>query len=251
MFRLLPSSQTFFARRSFQVYNSRSRLDQLTPQIMTYGLIGANIVVYGCWQYADMRFQQFRDVSAYRFLSRHFAASYRNISELRPWTLLTACFSHQSFFHLGVNMFLLYSLGPAMASAISPRSFLKLYMLSGVAGSVTSVAFQRIQRTPSSPFPIRQETKSIGASGALMGTLMTYALLYPSSTVLLFFVIPVPILYGVLGYAAYDTYQMLSRHRSSSVDHAGHVGGLICGAFYYYYWMRRGRFGGANRYLRW
>lgn len=69
------------------------------------------------------------------------------------------------------------------------------------------------------------------------------ACLYPRNTLLLFFVIPVPVWLGVGGFVAYDL--MSLRHQRGAggtmVDSAAHVGGAVSGFLWWYLNMRSRR----------
>jgi membrane associated rhomboid family serine protease len=82
------------------------------------------------------------------------------------WQLLTSMFTHLSITHIGFNMLALWVLGPQLELAIGRTRFLALYLLSGLAGSVTVLWL-------SSPIVL-----TLGASGAifgLMGALLVLA----------------------------------------------------------------------------
>jgi rhomboid protease GluP len=71
------------------------------------------------------------------------------------WRLLTAIWLHGGIEHLVGNGIALYILGMVCESAFGPAQFAVLYVLSGLAGSVVSLAVT--------------EGPSVGASGAIFG----------------------------------------------------------------------------------
>ncbi|PZM84402.1 MAG: hypothetical protein DKT66_07140 [Candidatus Melainabacteria bacterium] len=73
-----------------------------------------------------------------------------------PWRIVSNTFLHASIFHLAVNLYVLFNLGPYVENLLGSRRMFALYMLSGVAGSLSSLVWN--------PYQI-----SAGASGALMG----------------------------------------------------------------------------------
>lgn len=73
-----------------------------------------------------------------------------------------------------------------------------------------------------------------------MGMTVLYSFLRPTDTVLLFFVIPLPVVLGVGAFIMYDLYRALT-HRQKNIGSAGHIGGAIAGALYYVLKIR-GRF---------
>ena len=72
------------------------------------------------------------------------------------WRLVTAMFLHAGLFHIGMNMWCLVDLGPEVESLFSTTKFTVLYLVTGVAGFILSLAW--------SPFGM-----SVGASGAVLG----------------------------------------------------------------------------------
>lgn len=72
------------------------------------------------------------------------------------WRLVTSMFIHAGIFHVALNMYALWAIGPAVCSAFGAKKFLTIYMLSGVAGALTTMVWNPTQI-------------SVGASGALFG----------------------------------------------------------------------------------
>ena len=72
------------------------------------------------------------------------------------WRLVTAIFLHGGLLHIGLNLWVLFDIGPEVESLFGSAKFLVMYLVTGVIGFLVSFWWQ--------PFGI-----SIGASGALMG----------------------------------------------------------------------------------
>jgi len=72
------------------------------------------------------------------------------------WRLVTAMFLHAGLLHIGMNLWVLFDLGPEVEGLFGISKFIALYLVTGVFGYIVSVWW--------SPM-----TLSIGASGALMG----------------------------------------------------------------------------------
>ncbi len=71
------------------------------------------------------------------------------------WRLVTAMFLHAGLFHIGMNMWCLFDLGPAVESLFSTPKFVVFYLATGIGGFLLSCRF--------TPVP------SVGASGAILG----------------------------------------------------------------------------------
>lgn len=80
------------------------------------------------------------------------------------WRMFTAMFLHFGIIHLALNMWCLWSLGSLTERLMGRASFLLLYILTGLGGSLLSLA-------------VHPEVVSAGASGAVFGVaggLITY-----------------------------------------------------------------------------
>lgn len=73
------------------------------------------------------------------------------------WRLLTSAFVHAQFWHIGINMFSLWLLGPLVERLLGRSRYLGLYLVAALAGSAVAYAF-----TPPNVW-------IVGASGALFG----------------------------------------------------------------------------------
>jgi len=81
------------------------------------------------------------------------------IADARLETLVTSCFLHGSILHLGLNLLVLWQVGPFLERAVGRARFLPLYLASGITGSVFSAIAGRLFGP----------SLSIGASGAVCG----------------------------------------------------------------------------------
>jgi membrane associated rhomboid family serine protease len=105
-----------------------------------------------------------------------------------PWSVVTYMFVHANQFgHIFFNMLILFFFGPPLERIWGGREFLKFYLLCGVGAALTSVLLYRWI----GPVSV------IGASGALMGVMLAFALNWPDARVLVWFIIPVKVKYLV------------------------------------------------------
>jgi membrane associated rhomboid family serine protease len=142
------------------------------------------------------------------------------IRKLFLWQLVTYMFLHGGVFHIFFNMFALWMFGSDLEARLGRRRFLQLYFVSGIgAGLCHTVA------SWGSAIPM------LGASGAVFGVLVAFAMLFPDRYITLFiFLFPVTLKakHLVLGFAAIEVLWILSA-TGSGVAHVAHVGGLIFG----------------------
>lgn len=103
------------------------------------------------------------------------------------WQFLTYAFAHDpnSFAHIFGNMLVLFFLGPPVEQTYGPKEFLRFYLVTAVVAAVVWAVLNKFAGTPGNSI-------AVGASGALAGVVILFALNYPHQTVLLFFVFPIP-----------------------------------------------------------
>ncbi len=101
------------------------------------------------------------------------------------WKLLTYGFCHGSVGHIFGNMIGLFFLGPPIEQRYGKREFLRLYLAMIVFAGAAWAAFQYL---PGGNTAIGV----VGASGAVVGVIILFALNYPKQTVLLMMVFPMP-----------------------------------------------------------
>ncbi|WWC69141.1 uncharacterized protein I206_103077 [Kwoniella pini CBS 10737] len=198
----------------------RSRIDRVPTMTLIYGLIGINGGVFLLWQYAISSAQRFRDPTLFFFLQKNFILNEVNVFSGRVWTLVTSAFSHMSGSHIFVNCLGLYFLAPAAAGLMGSSAFLGLYLGAGIFSSLTSLTYHRMKSD--------RWMGSEGASGAIYACLSFYGAMFPQSTVLMFFVIPMPVWVAISGIFAWDFYGAIFRPNSGT-DSAGHLGGIVYG----------------------
>ena len=101
------------------------------------------------------------------------------------WRFLTYGFAHAARpDHIILNMFTLWMFGRDIEAKYGPKEFLRLYLFLVVAAGLIWALINRLHGT--------LDASVVGASGAVVGVVMLYALNFPHRQVLLFFIIPAP-----------------------------------------------------------
>lgn len=139
------------------------------------------------------------------------------------WRLLTHAFLHSTEdpWHIIINMLVLWWAGSNIEERYGSKEFLALYLMAALVGGITYTATM-----------LGQHTSAVGASGAVMAVLVIFACHDPQRTILLFFVVPVPVWLVVFGLLGHDLYMFLSRS-DSQVAVTAHLGGGLFGLLYY------------------
>lgn len=152
-----------------------------------------------------------------------------------PWQIVTSAFLHGSFGHILFNMFGLWMFGMRIENTLGSRRFLGFYVACVVGASLLQLA------VTSYPFWAGEAafpTPTLGASGGVLGVLAAFGLLYPDEPIYLYFFVPVPAKWLVLGLAALDLYAGVSGSQSGVANFA-HLGGMLVGAVLIQYWRGR------------
>ncbi len=140
------------------------------------------------------------------------------------WQPISYIFVQGSIMHLFLNFFALWMFGLQVEAQWGARDFLKYYFICGLGAAAASVAL-----SPHSMAPV------IGASGAIYGLLVAFAMLYPDAVVYLYFLIPVKaahvaILFGLVEFFAGAT------NATPGIARFAHLGGMITGYIYLRWW---------------
>ncbi|MEJ2594495.1 MAG: rhomboid family intramembrane serine protease [bacterium] len=151
-----------------------------------------------------------------------------NLSDLafKPWTLLTYMFLHQEFFHILVNLFMIYVGGIIFLEYLNEKKLLWTYILGGLTGAVFFVIAFNI-------FPVFQETKQysilLGASASGLAILIAIATYVPDYSIHLLLIGRVKLKYIAIVFVVID---ILSIPSGNAGGHIGHLGGAFWGFIY-------------------
>ena len=142
------------------------------------------------------------------------------------WQFLTHGFAHASYpeiWHIVGNMLVLFFLGRDIESLYGPREFLRLYLAMLVVASVIWAVSERVQGNLAA--------SAVGASGAVSGIVILYALNFPRRILLLFFVIPMPAWAVGLLVVLMDVYGALNPD-TAHIAFTAHLGGAAFAFLY-------------------
>ena len=189
----------------------------MTPWVLR--IIVANVVMFFLQQTAPIINQMFVLVPA--------------LGLVRPWSFVTYMFLHGGLGHIFFNMLSLFFFGPRLESRLGGRSFLGLYFTSGIMGAVLSIPF-----TPYAPI--------IGASGAVYGVMLGYAMFWPRDQILIWGIVPVEARFLILAMTALSLFGGFSPS-SGGIAHFAHLGGFV-GGYLFLLVMRRSS--GASKFRK-
>lgn len=145
-----------------------------------------------------------------------------------PWSVITSMFTHYEFAHFFFNMLVFFFTGIIFLQHLGEKRLLSTYILGGVFAYVAHVGAYYI-------FPVFATQSAgpvIGASGAIMAVFTAIAFHRPSMKVLLFGIIPIPLILIAAIYILTDLMGITEKNveGQSQIAHFAHLGGVIFGA---------------------
>jgi membrane associated rhomboid family serine protease len=140
------------------------------------------------------------------------------------WTVVTYAFVHAGPWHLFVNMLALWSFGPRVEHGWSAGRFVAFYLWCALGGVLGHLMFGG-------------DGMLMGASAAVMGVMLAYAMQWPDDEMLLFMVIPMKVKWAVTFFILFNLVMGLGAMAASGlpgtqVAYMAHLGGLAFAWFY-------------------
>lgn len=136
----------------------------------------------------------------------------------RPWTLVTYMFAHGNLGHVFFNMLGLFFFGPPLEARWGSNEFLKFYFICGLGGAALSFLFAF-----NSPI--------IGASAAVYGVLLAFAMNWPDMPIYIWGIFPVQAKWLAIFFVALSLYSAF-QGRADGLAHFAHLGGFAAGFLY-------------------
>jgi membrane associated rhomboid family serine protease len=138
-----------------------------------------------------------------------------------PWQLVTYMFMHGGFWHLFMNMFALWMFGMELENIWGSKKFFSYYMTCGIGAALANLFL--------SPLLTDINVPTVGASGAIIGILVAFGLMFPDRPIFLYFLFPIKAKYFVL---IYMFIELLSIGSAGNIAHIAHLGGGLVGFVY-------------------
>ena len=159
--------------------------------------------------------------SLYYTISSLFALQSGEVfNNFQIWRLASYMFLHGDFWHIFFNMFVFWMFGRELEQEWGGREFLKYYFICGIGAGLLNI--------------LLTSAPTIGASGAIYGIMVAYALRYPNREIYIYFLFPVKIKYFV-GFLALVSFFSTWNAQGDGIAHAAHLGGMIIGFIYLRY----------------
>lgn len=149
----------------------------------------------------------------------------------KPHQFITYMFMHADVGHIFFNMFAVYMFGSMLENIWGAKRFLNFYLLCGLGAAAVQLAISSFNN---------EFTVLLGASGAVFGLLVAFAMMFPNTELQIYFVLPVKAKYLVIGYGLFELYNGFFAH--DNVAHFAHLGGLAVGIIIMLVWKRNKTF---------
>lgn len=184
-----------------QTFAEEQEIPRMTPAVQW--LIALNVIVY---------FLQFTLFGAEN-MQRALGFSVDALPS-HWWTIGTHLFVHGSFWTLLLNVSLLFIFGPRLEHAWGTRVFRNFFLWCGLGGWLVHLLFVR-------------DGTLVGATGAVLGVTMAYALRWPDDEIYLFLTFPVSIRWLVTALVAITLIVGAMQYQGANgFAYFAHAGGL-------------------------
>lgn len=142
------------------------------------------------------------------------------------WQPVTYLFLHADVFHILFNMLVVWMFGVDLERRWGTPAFVRYYGVTGVGTGLCVILASLL------PGPDSYSIPTIGASGAVYGLLMAWAIIFPHRTILFLGVFPLSARVFVLIMGGIVLAQSLNQGGGTAVSNAAHLGGLLAGYWY-------------------
>ena len=186
------------------------------------------------------------------FMIGTFALFYPTSQYFHWWQVVTHMFMHGGFWHIFFNMYTLLIFGCVVERIIGSKKFLLFYFICGLGAVALHLGVEYLQMqsymegaalgnaAAIQNIATIKNTPTVGASGAIYGVLMGYAMLFPESRMtLLFPPVTLSAKWMVAIFAAIELFTGVTGF-AGSIAHFAHLGGMLIGWLMIFLWRKRG-----------
>lgn len=143
-----------------------------------------------------------------------------------PVQIVTHFFNHGGIMHIFFNMFIFVLIGPTVEMVLGSERFLKFYLFCGVIGGLLIT------------FLDPDYHAVVGASGAIYGVMVAFALFFPREKFYFYFLFPIEARWFVIGIGALSLFMVvqayMGRPMGGNISHFGHLAGMVAAISYFY-----------------
>lgn len=186
------------------------------------------------------------------FMVGTFALFYPKSPFFHPWQIVTHMFMHGGFWHIFFNMYTFLIFGMALERSLGSKRFLIFYFATGLGAAALHLGVEYLQAQSLmsqiaanssqalTAYHNLLSTPTLGASGAVYGVLIGFAMLYPDTMLTLLF--PPISLKAKWFIAIFAVIELCTGvfGTNDGVAHFAHLGGMLFGFLLILYWRKKG-----------
>lgn len=181
------------------------------------------------------------------FMKGTFAMAFPLAQDFRWWQVITHMFMHDGFWHILFNMYSLVMFGMVVERVLGTKKFIIFYLVTGFGAVLlhTGVEFLEVQKLIADypGYSAQSIYNSIphvlGASGAVYGVLVAFAMLYPQAKLTLIFPpVTLDAKWWVIIFIGIELITGITGTQMG-VAHFAHLGGALFGWLLIKYWRAK------------
>ncbi|MBX2841044.1 MAG: rhomboid family intramembrane serine protease [Flammeovirgaceae bacterium] len=213
--------------------------------------------------------------SLYPSINQVLALHYFESSLFSPHQIVSHIFMHSGLTHLFFNMYALVVFGGILEKQLSSKKFTFLYFFSAIGAFSLhmGIIWYEVSNIPADMLNLIQTEGAeiiangqnytddllgklnakyngamVGASGAIMGLLAGFAILFPNAKLgIIFIPIPVKAKYFIPIYMIIELFLGVSEFQWDNIAHFAHIGGAVFGFFLLFIWKKNGEINSKSR----
>lgn len=225
-------------------------MNNITPVVKNLLII--NVIFFAAtWLMGQQGFQ----------LEKYLAVFFFDSPFFKVWQPITYMFMHGSTMHIFFNMFALYSFGSILEAHWGGKKFINFYLITGLGAlalqwgvqafevyQITGSVFNNLDTLSIAGMSVTDVNTikgiyfgpMVGASGAIFGLLVAFAVLYPNLEMYIMFIpVPVKAKYIIPVYIVIELFLGVARFEGDSVAHFAHLGGALIGYILVKLWRNK------------
>lgn len=192
-------------------------------------------------------------------LNSSFGLHFFLADDFHLFQFVTYMFMHGNFYHILMNMFMLWMFGTVIERVWGSQKFLVFYFVCGLGAACCQEVAQFFEifleaRSQFSDFGLTDMFSlglphsgvTVGASGAIYGVLLAFGMLFPNERM---FIIPIPFpikaKWLITGSVVIELLSAMGTS-NDGVAHLAHLGGMLFGFIMIKYWQRHPYAGDGN-----
>ncbi len=186
----------------------------------------------------------------------------------RPYQVVTHMFMHGGFAHLFFNMFALYMFGIVLENIWGEKRFLIYYFVCGIGAVAVNMLVQYFQlqhlgleavtavgkeyditfksvadKINSDSINEILSTPTVGASGAIYGLLLAFAIYFPNAPMYIMFIpIPIKAKWLIIGFFIIELSLGIFNGSNDNIAHFAHLGGMLFGLIFIFLWKKKNNY---------